>query len=125
VRGLREPAHRRAGRAPHRVQHRSLQREAPRAAGISVETLDLSEVFGRINMLDDDDAAVRPSWQVDPGLRPPAKGVPAARVIKMAKFGVVSTSGCSRPSSTATAIQCWTAMEEFYGVVPCTLMSMQ
>jgi L-fucose isomerase-like protein len=25
---------------------------------------------------------------------------------------------------TATAIQCWTALEEFYGVVPCTLMSM-
>jgi L-fucose isomerase-like protein len=24
----------------------------------------------------------------------------------------------------ATAIQCWTAMEEFFGVVPCTLMSM-
>ncbi len=24
----------------------------------------------------------------------------------------------------ASAIQCWTAMEEFYGVVPCTLMSM-
>ncbi len=24
----------------------------------------------------------------------------------------------------ANAIQCWTAMEEFYGVVPCTLMSM-
>ena len=25
---------------------------------------------------------------------------------------------------SATAIQCWTALEEFYGVVPCTLMSM-
>jgi L-fucose isomerase-like protein len=25
---------------------------------------------------------------------------------------------------SATAIQCWTAMEEFFGVVPCTLMSM-
>jgi len=24
----------------------------------------------------------------------------------------------------ATAIQCWTAMQEYYGVVPCTLMSM-
>jgi len=24
----------------------------------------------------------------------------------------------------ATAVQCWTAMEEFFGVVPCTLMSM-
>ncbi|MGB9602387.1 MAG: L-fucose/L-arabinose isomerase family protein, partial [Limisphaerales bacterium] len=24
----------------------------------------------------------------------------------------------------ATAIQCWTAMEEFFGVVPCTIMSM-
>jgi L-fucose isomerase-like protein len=24
----------------------------------------------------------------------------------------------------ASAIQCWTAMEEYYGVVPCTLMSM-
>jgi L-fucose isomerase-like protein len=27
-------------------------------------------------------------------------------------------------SLVASALQCWTSMEEFYGVVPCTLMSM-
>ena len=35
-----------------------------------------------------------------------------------------SIAGCTRSSFSATAIQCWTALEEFYGVVPCTLMSM-
>jgi len=24
----------------------------------------------------------------------------------------------------ATAVQCWTSMQEYFGVVPCTLMSM-
>ena len=25
---------------------------------------------------------------------------------------------------TISAVQCWTSMEEFFGVVPCTIMSM-
>ena len=33
-------------------------------------------------------------------------------------------TGCRRPRSAVSAVQCWTSMEEYFGVVPCTVMSM-
>jgi L-fucose isomerase-like protein len=42
----------------------------------------------------------------------------------MAKFGVVLDKWMDDNALDATAIQCWTSMEEYFGVVPCTLMSM-
>jgi L-fucose isomerase-like protein len=42
----------------------------------------------------------------------------------MAKFGVVVDGWMKDNELAGTSIQCWTAMEEFFGVVPCTLMSM-
>jgi L-fucose isomerase-like protein len=42
----------------------------------------------------------------------------------MAKFGVVLDNLMADNLLDATAIQCWTSMEEYFGVVPCTLMSM-
>ena len=42
----------------------------------------------------------------------------------MAKLGVVIDGWMAENELDASAMQCWTAMEEFYGVVPCTLMSM-
>jgi L-fucose isomerase-like protein len=42
----------------------------------------------------------------------------------MAKFSVVVEAWISEQELSATAVQCWTAMEEFFGVVPCTVMSM-
>jgi L-fucose isomerase-like protein len=53
-----------------------------------------------------------------------AKGIPAPALMKMAKFGVAVDQWMKQTRLNATAIQCWTAMEEFFGVVPCTLMSM-
>jgi L-fucose isomerase-like protein len=42
----------------------------------------------------------------------------------MAKLGVAIDRWMKDLQLSATAIQCWTALEEFYGIVPCTLMSM-
>jgi L-fucose isomerase-like protein len=42
----------------------------------------------------------------------------------MARLGLVIDDWMAENALDASAIQCWTAMEEFYGVVPCTLMSM-
>ena len=91
--------------------------------GISVETLDLSEVFGRIARLKDSDPAV------DAKLSEIRKyvttsGIPDAALIKMAKLGVVIDGWMKAADVTVTAVQCWTSMEEFLGVVPCTIMSM-
>lgn len=92
-------------------------------AGISVETLDLSEVFGRIARLKDSDPKVKDKLEQIAGYVP-TKGIPSEALTKMAKFGVVVDDWMAENSLVASAIQCWTAMEEFYGVVPCTLMSM-
>jgi len=92
-------------------------------AGISVETLDLSDLFGRIGRLRDDDPAVTAKrGQIVAYAR--TRGIPDAALNKMAKFGVVVDRWMADEGLNATAVQCWTAMEEFFGIVPCAMMSM-
>ena len=91
--------------------------------GISVETLDLSEVLGRINrMKDTDDAAQSKLSQIKSYVQ--TSSVPEAALIKMAKLGAVIDHWMKATDVQISAIQCWTALEEFFGVVPCTIMSM-
>jgi len=92
-------------------------------ARISVETIDLSEIFGRTERLADADPKVKDKMdQINAYV--PTKGVPGDSLMKMAKFGVVVDDWMESNQLVASAVQCWTALQEFYGVVPCTLMSM-
>jgi L-fucose isomerase-like protein len=92
-------------------------------AGISVDTLDLSEVFGRAARLKVDDPALKTKLD-EMQAYVPAGGVPNESLKRMAKLGVVIDKWMADNNLVASALQCWTSMEEFYGVVPCTLMSM-
>jgi L-fucose isomerase-like protein len=92
-------------------------------AGISVEVLDLSEAFGRANRLADDDKEVRGKLdQIKAYVS--TKGIPPEALVKMAKFALVVERWMEENQLVATAVQCWTSMEEFFGIVPCTVMSM-
>jgi L-fucose isomerase-like protein len=44
--------------------------------------------------------------------------------MKMAKLGAVVEGWMQDNGLDISAVQCWTAMEEYFGVVPCTVMSM-
>ena len=92
-------------------------------SGISVATLDLSEVLGWANKLSSSDAAVKAKLDA---IRAYTKtdGIPAESLDKMARLGAAIDTWSKDNEIDATAIQCWTSLEEFYGVVPCTLMSM-
>lgn len=92
-------------------------------AGVSVETLDLSEIFGRIEKLPNDHQKVKEKLESIHGYVP-TKGVPSGSLLKMAKFGAVVDSWIEAQQLVGSAVQCWTAMEELYGIVPCTIMSM-
>lgn len=93
------------------------------ASGISVETLDLSEAFGRAATLSDDDKRVTERLgKIDAYV--PNKGIPREAILKMAKLGIVVNEWMESADLDITAIQCWTSLEEYYGVVPCTVMSM-
>src|SRR3954463_12019399 len=93
------------------------------ASGITTETVDLSEILGRIARLKDDDSGVQAKLAeireyVTTG------GVPDAALIKMSKLGYVIDQWMKQTDVKVSAVQCWTAMEEYFGVVPCTIMSM-
>jgi L-fucose isomerase-like protein len=91
--------------------------------GISIESIDLSEVFGQIAKLNDQDPRVLAKLdEIKAYLK--VDGVPGAALVKMAKFGVVLEKFIADHELVGTAVQCWTSMEENYGVVPCTIMSM-
>ncbi len=92
-------------------------------AGISVETIDLSEILGRVDRLADNDRAVKRKLNAINNYTP-TDSVPADKLLKMAKFGYVIDRWIKETDLAGTAIQCWTALEEFFGIVPCTLMSM-
>jgi L-fucose isomerase-like protein len=91
--------------------------------GVSIETLDLFELFGTIDAMDDNDATVQTKL-ADIKEYVSTEGVPAEALAKMAKFGVAVDDWMTANELQASAVQCWTAMEDFFGIVPCTLMSM-
>jgi len=93
------------------------------AQGISVETIDLSEIFGRIARLPDADASVQAKLSEIRKYVSTAS-VPDSALIKMAKLGAVIDAWMKAADVAVSAVQCWTSMEEFFGVVPCTIMSM-
>jgi L-fucose isomerase-like protein len=93
------------------------------ASGISVEPIDLSEILGRIERMKDDDpsalaklAAIRS--YVSTG------STPDSALLKMSKLGAVIDNWMRQTGVAISAIQCWTSLEEYFGVVPCTVMSM-
>jgi L-fucose isomerase-like protein len=93
------------------------------ASGISVETVDLSEILGRVGRLRDGDKAVRDKLAALKAYMPTG-ATPSEALLKMAKLGVVIDGWMAETQVAITAVQCWTAIEEFFGVVPCTVMSM-
>jgi len=91
--------------------------------GVSVETLDLSEVVGRADKLSDADPAVVTKREAIKGYAE-VSHVPASVINRMAKFGVIVDAWVADNRLNATAIQCWTAIQEYFGIFPCPLMSM-
>lgn len=91
--------------------------------GITVETLDLYELFGWIDNLTVGDNGVAQKLD-EIKAYVPTSGIPDESLMRIAKLGYVIDRWMTDRDLQASAIQCWTAMEEFYGVVPCTIMSM-
>ena len=92
-------------------------------AGISVETIDLSEIFGQASKLADTDSRVQAKLKAIKDYIK-TEGIPGDSLLKMAKFADVISRFIEENELVGTAIQCWTSMEEYFGVVPCTVMSM-
>jgi L-fucose isomerase-like protein len=122
VRGLRKVRIGAVGARPGgfntvRYSEKILQRN-----GISVTTVDLSEILGRANRLTKDDAPVK--QHLDKILSYASKGkTPDEALIQIAKLDVVLNQFMEENYLDATAIQCWTSLQQNYGCNVCTSMS--
>lgn len=123
VRGLRGARFGAIGARPAAFNTVRYSEKLLERSGISIDTLDLSEVFGKAARIKADDIHLKAKLD-EMKAYVPAGGTPSEALTRMAKLGVVIDTWMEENNLTATALQCWTSMEEFYGVVPCTMMSM-
>jgi L-fucose isomerase-like protein len=123
VRGLRNARIGAIGARPTAFNTVRFSEKLLERSGISIETLDLSELFGRAEGFNEDEPKVKGKLE-EINAYVPTEGIPSESLFKMARIGAVIDSWMEEQQLVASAIQCWTAMQEYYGVVPCTLMSM-
>jgi len=123
VNGLRHARLGAVGARPNAFNTTRYSEKLLQSVGISVQTVDLSELLGVTNRMKDDDPAVKERLE---SIRAylPADGVPSPSILRMAKFGVALTRWMTDLDIQATALQCWNSIQKNYGINVCTLMSM-
>ena len=123
VKGMRKARFGQIGARPTAFNTVRYSEKLLEQSGITVETLDLSEIFGQANRLANDDLSVKNKITAIKNYVK-TTNIPEDALLKMAKFAVVVDEFVTSRDLVGTAIQCWTSMEEYFGVVPCTIMSM-
>ena len=123
VKGMRKARFGQVGARPAAFMTVRYSEKLLERAGISVESVDLSDLFGRAWSLKDKDSTVVAKLDEIRGYVRTTR-VPRESLTRMAKFAVVLDQYVVEHELAGTAIQCWTSMEENFGVVPCTAMSM-
>ncbi|MFW9826824.1 MAG: L-fucose/L-arabinose isomerase family protein [Candidatus Thorarchaeota archaeon] len=91
--------------------------------GISIEPIDLSEIFGYINKLDSSDKKVKEKIEQIKNYTS-TKVFPEDSLIKLAKLAVVIENWVIENELDGFAFQCWPSIQDNFGVVPCAVMSM-
>jgi len=100
-----------------RIDELALQRH-----GITMETLDLSDIFARMNALKPADRAARAkaarlraytTWE----------GVPEAAFDKIVRLGVILDQVIGECRMDCLALRCWVEMQKHIGISPCVLLS--
>lgn len=123
VGGLRRARIGAVGARPNAFNTTRYSEKLLQAAGISVSTLDLSELFGWIGRIAEDDSRVRQKV-AEIGDYASATHVPGSAIVRMAKLAVALLEWMERNSLDATAIQCWSSMQQNFGINACTVMSL-
>jgi L-fucose isomerase-like protein len=123
VRGLRSVRLGAIGARPGSFQTVRYSEKILQASGITVTTVDLSEILGDAARLADDAARVKEKLAT---IQAYAKHdtVPSPAMVRMAKLGLVIDDWMQANDLQATALQCWTSIQKNYGINACTLMSM-
>ncbi len=123
VRGLRSVRLGAIGARPGSFQTVRYSEKILQASGITVTTIDLSEILGDAARLGDDSPRVKSKLE-EINVYAKHDTVPSQAMVRMAKLGIAIDDWMKNNDLQATALQCWTSMQKNYGINACTLMSM-
>jgi L-fucose isomerase-like protein len=123
VRGLRGARFGAIGARPGAFNTVRYSEKILEGAGISVTTMDLSEVLGKAGKISEADARIKAKLAEITDYAP-AQSVPKDKLVQMARLGVVLDEFVAANALDATAIQCWTSLQQNWGCNVCTCMSM-
>jgi len=123
VKGLRNARFGAIGARPGNFNTMRYSEKLLQAYGISVVTVDFSEILGNASRMSDDDAVVKAKLDEIRGYAR-ADGVPSPALLRMAKLGIAIDEWMGAYDLNASAIQCWTSLQQNYHINVCTLMSM-
>jgi len=91
--------------------------------GISVETVDLSEIIGKAENMKDSDSEVQAKLKAFASYVSTDE-IPAAALMKMAKLSLSIDNWIKSNGIVASTLRCWPELQEYYDVMPCSVMSM-
>jgi len=91
--------------------------------GISVEPIDMSQIFGYIGELDNNDPQVKEKIEFIENYVS-ADVYPEEGLLKLAKLAVVVENWVEENELDGFAFQCWPSIQDNFGIVPCAVMSM-
>ena len=91
--------------------------------GISIETIDLSDIYAGMSKISDGDGTLKVKIEEIRSYCD-TKEVPPEKISTIARFGIVVERWMKDNDLTASAIQCWSSLENTLGIMPCTVMSM-
>lgn len=123
VKGLRNARLGAIGARPSAFNTVRYSEKLLQAHGISVSTVDLSEILYAAQKLADNNSRVKEKLTE---IHAYAKhdGVPPPSLVLMAKLGIVISDWMAANDIKASALQCWDSIQRNYGINACTLMSM-
>lgn len=123
VRGLRRARLGAIGARPAAFNTVRFSEKILERAGISVVTVDLSEILGEAQRLPETDPLLAAKAAAIAGYAD-ASRLPQVKLLLTARLAVALERWCEAHAIDATAIQCWDSLQANYGINPCTVMSM-
>jgi L-fucose isomerase-like protein len=122
VKGLRHARFGAVGARPNAFNTVRYSEKILQAAGITVNTIDFSEILGKANSIKDHDTRVNAKIEE---FKAYAKTdlVPHTSMLLMSKLAIVLDEWMKELDLQATALQCWTSIQSNYGINVCGIMS--
>lgn len=124
VRGLRNARIGAIGARTGPFQTMRYSEKLLQASGITVTTVDLSELIGAAGKIRDDDTELKATLERIGSYGKIPAYIESSQIVKQAKWTLAVNRWIDRNECDASAIQCWRSLQDNWGCATCLTMSM-